>query len=599
MADYVALAAIVATALYFFWTQKLRTDVTALLVTLSLVVPWPHSIHGDWRSILTTTEGFSGFGSPAVVMVTSMFVFGGAMVRTGAAEGVGGKVFRLCARNELLLQAAVLVTTTIFSMFINDTTVVLVFLPIILAVCKEKNLSPTRYLLCAAYGSLLGGQWTLIGTRSNIVISDYLRSRTGAGLGFFDLTAVAAVVFVGCVIWFLGWGRKFLPRATPDDDAERKLAREYLTEVMVTPKSGTIGKTLGELPWSNRSDLAVLMVIRGESRLPAHGWLSLEPGDVLVVQGPVPTIGDLLKSPDFQLKAELEINRQTLQSVDLVTVEAIVPLHSDYVGRSLDDVDFCEAYGFSVMGISRHGRTIRERPMATPLEFSDSLLMLGHKSSLERLRRNSSLIVIGDQPFPAVGKQKALVTLALLLGVILTTSLGVLSAAVSIPLAAMIAILLGCIKIKDAYESVDWQAVVTVAGMIPFGVALEKSGAADRLAHAIASGLSGIGTTATMGALLLATVGLTQIIENAAVAIITAPIAFELAKSAGADPRPFMVGLAICVSSAFCTPVAHESTILVMGPGRYEFKHYLRVGGVMAILTWLTATLVSPIVWPY
>jgi Na+/H+ antiporter NhaD/arsenite permease-like protein len=156
-------------------------SLTALLVTLALILPWPHP-NGQWRSILTYQEGFSGFGSVAVVMVVSMFVFGGAIVRTGGAEFLGMRLFRLCARNELLLQAAVLALTTAVSMFVNDTTVVLIFMPLILAVCKEKNLSPSRYLLLAAYGSLLGGQWTLIGTRSNIVISDYFaRQQLAAG----------------------------------------------------------------------------------------------------------------------------------------------------------------------------------------------------------------------------------------------------------------------------------------------------------------------------------------------------------------------------------------------------------------------------------
>ena len=163
----------------------------------------------------------------------------------------------------------------------------------------------------------------------------------------------------------------------------------------------------------------------------------------------------------------------------------------------------------------------------------------------------------------------------------------------------MLAIAFGCVKVKDAYESVNWQAVVTVAGMIPFGLALEKTGAAVALAHRTVDALVWMGPTIVLGALLLLAVLLTQVIENAAVAIILAPLAFQIAKETGADPKPFMVGLAICVSAAFCTPVAHESTILVMGPGRYAFKHYLQVGGVMALLTWLLATLITPLVWHF
>jgi di/tricarboxylate transporter len=597
-ADYVALGIILAGALYLFWTQKQRTDVTALLVVLGLIVPWPHP-DAQWRGILTYQEGFSGFGSAAVIMVASMFVLGAAMVRTGAAEGLGGKLFRACAHSEMLLQASVLAVTTVFSMFINDTTVVLVFLPIIMAICKERNLSPGRYLLCAAYGSLLGGQWTLIGTRSNIIISDYLRQHADAGIGFFDFTPIAAVVFVAAFAYFLLFGRRFLPKAGEVESAEETLGREYLTEVLVTPQSATVGKTLGQLAWWKRSDLTVLGLIRDRERLPASSWVTLRPGDVLIMQGPVPTIGDLLKSADFQLKEELKINDQALRSVDLVTVEAMLTPHSEYLGNTLEQMDFSHDYGFTVMGISRHGKTIRERPMATPLQYGDSLLLLGHVSGVEKLERNRSLFLVGHRHFPGLSKRGAAMTMLVLLGVVAGAVTGALTPAISMPLAALLVVILGYVKVKDAYQALDFQALVTVAGMIPFGFALEKTGAATAIAHGTVALLAGLGPMVVMAALLLFAVLLTQLIENAAVAIILAPVAFQIGKETGVDPKPFLVGLAICVSSAFCTPVAHESTILVMGPGRYQFKHYLQVGAVLAFLTWLIASLVTPLVWPF
>jgi di/tricarboxylate transporter len=596
--EYIALGIILAAALFFFWTQRLRTDLTALLVMLSLILPWPH-FDGHWHGILTYQEGFSGFGSVAVIMVTAMFVLGTAMTRTGAADNIGSKLFRACAHSEVLLQFAILLLSTLFSMFMNDTTVVLVFMPLILAVCKERNLSPSRYLMCAAYGSLLGGQWTLVGTRSNIIISDYLLQRTGTGIGFFDFTPIAAAVFVATAAYFLRRGRKLLPQAGQTESAEKSLAREYLTEVLVTPQSATVGKALNQLSWWKRNDLTVIDLIRGHERIPATEWIKLQPGDVLILQGPVSTMGDLLKSSDFQLKEELKMDQHTLHSVDLMTVEALLSPNSDYFGATLAQVDFSRIYGFTVMGISRHGKTIRERPMSTPLEFGDSLLLLGHLADLERLSHNPNLILVGQAQFTPLGRRKAVITVLLLAAVTVLAITGLLNPAVSIPLAAVLAILLGCVKIKDAYESVNWQAVVTVAAMIPFGLALEKTGAAEGLAHAVVELLQGYGPKIVMGTLLLFAILLTQLIENAAVAIILAPLAFQMARDTGVDPKPFLVGLAICVSSAFCTPVAHESTILVMGPGGYQFKHYLRIGGMMAFLTWLISTWLTPLVWPF
>jgi di/tricarboxylate transporter len=248
--EFIFLAFLLLGALYLIWTQMLRTDITALLVMLCLAFPWPRA-DGQWAAILSPQEAFSGFGSVAVVMVTAMFVFGAAMVRTGAAELIGGRLFRACAHDELLFQVAVLSVAAAFSMFINETTIVLVFMPVVLGVCKERNLSPSRYLLCAAYGAALGGEWTLIGTRSSIIASDVLRQRTGQGIGFFDFTPIAACVFVGCATYFFLVGRRFLPKAEVQS-LEQELGKEYLTEVMVTPQSTTVGSTLDQLDWAKR-----------------------------------------------------------------------------------------------------------------------------------------------------------------------------------------------------------------------------------------------------------------------------------------------------------------------------------------------------------
>jgi di/tricarboxylate transporter len=595
--EFIFLGLVLTVALLLFWTQWLRTDLTALLVTVLLIIPWPHP-GGEWRSILTYQEAFTGLGSPAVVMVTAMFIFGAAMVRAGSAELIGRGLFKACAHSELLLQLAVLGVTTLTSMFINDTTVIVIFLPIIITVCKEHGLSPSRYLLWAAYGSLLGGQWTLIGTRSNIVISDFLQGETGRSFGFFDLAPVAAVVFLACALFLTLFGRKWLPAGVSSLEVEEQLAREYLTEVMLTPGSEMTGKRLDEIAWTRRSDISFLEIIRGNERLPASDWLKLQSEDVLIVQGPVSTIGQLIQSPDFVFKEELRLDNRTIRSVDLVTVEALIGPRSDYADRTLEEMSFRHDYGFTVLGISRQGASIPERPMMTQLEFGDSLLLLGHVTGIDRLRRNPNLIILGQETIHPSNPARIVITLALLLGVIVTAIAGILSPAVSIPLVCVLAILFGCINLEDAYDAVNWQAVFTTAGMIPFGLAVEKTGAVQSLSHWTVEKLQGSSPMVLLGLLLILAVVLTHFIDNSATAVVIAPLMYEIAVELRVDPYPFLVALAICISASFSTPIAHESTILVMGPGRYRFKHYLKIGGIMAILTWLIATWLTPLIWP-
>lgn len=595
MTEYVVLGFILAIAIYLFWTQRLPYELTAVLVLLSVILPWPHP-DGEWRGILTYTEAFSGFGSSAVVMITAMFVFGGALVQTGAAEWVGARLFRAASAKEWLLQLTILCMTTLCSMFVNDTTTVLVFMPLILTICRERKLSPSRYLLYAAYGSLMGGQWTLIGTRSNILISDFHRQYTGHSLGFFDFTPMAIVIFLASALYLVTIGRKVLPTGASSAEFDEE-DRAYLAEAVVVDHSSSVGKTVEDLHWSRRNDVSIVEVLRGDQRIPR--WFRLEPGDVLIMEGPSQVIRELLKSTDFQIKEETKISEKVLQSVDLVTVEALLVPHSAYQGRTLNQVDFNRFYRFTPMGISRHGETIRSRPSEIPLQFGDYLLLLGNVADLPRLRSNPSLILLGQKSIPAIGRRKALLTIALLLGIILTAVTEVLAPAVSIPLAAMLAILFGCINLQDAYNSIDWPTIITLGGMIPLGLALEKTGAAADFAGFLADTFQGVPPVVLLGVILLLAVVLTQLIENAAVAIILAPIAYEVAVGASFNPKPFMVGLAVCVSSAFCTPVAHESTILVFGPGHYRFRHYLQLGSVLAVLTWLTGTLITPLVWPF
>ncbi len=598
MVESIVLAALLVGAIVLFWTQKLPSDLTAVLLMLALIVPWPHG-DGAWHGLLSYTDAFAGFGSSAVIMIASMFVLGGALVQTGAAESLGVTVFRAVAAREWSLQLAILGVTTACSMFVNDTTTVLVFMPVIMTICHERNLAPSRYLIFAAYGALLGGQWTLIGTRSNIVISDITRSVTGHGLGFFDFAPTAAGILGLGAIYLVTVGRRLLPRtrhlrpaaADGTDD------RAYLTEVAVAPASDAVGKPVRDLEWSKRQNVAVVDILRGERRLPPS--FPLAEGDILIVRGSPKVMQDLLKTSDFQLKGEVAIDPETLQSVDLVTVEAVLAPQSSYIGRTLDEVDFQTLYRFTIMGVARTGRELSQRPGSLRLRFGDYLLLLGNVADLPRLRRNRNLILLGERAIPALGRRKAVMAIALLLAVIGTSMAGLVPPPASIPVAAALAVILGCISPQRAYESIDWSTVITLGSMIAFGVAIEKTGTAASVARFLVESLAGSPPVVLMGALLIVALLLTQLIENVAVAIIMAPIALAVASQADADPRPFMVGLAVCISSAFCTPVAHESTILVVGPGGYRFSDYLRVGSFLVFLTWSITLLITPMVWPF
>ncbi|MBL8725411.1 MAG: SLC13 family permease [Planctomycetes bacterium] len=595
-AEALYLAAVLALAMVSFWRQRLRPDVTALLVMLSLLVPWRSTAEG-FRSILRPAEAFHGFGSQAVVMVASMFVLSAAMVRTGAAQLLGGRLLAAAATSELRFQLTVLLLVTTFSAVVNDTTTVLVWMPPVMAICRERGYAPSRVLMLLAFGSLLGGQWTLIGTRSNLVLSDYLHERTGTGLGFFAFTPVALAVFAACAAWFALVGRRFLPTATARPTLESRYeVAEFLTETMAEPGSSYIGRTLAELDLQSR-DVTVLQVVRGREFLPPQGHLRIQTHDVLVIQGRVTAITDALQR-GLSVKEELQVDDKTLRSADLRMVEAILPPDSELLGRSLRDLEFHRRYGVSPLAISRAGRSIRERPLAVPLRSGDSLLLVGHEAELQRLRQNPNLLLLESRSMPTARRMHTWIVLALMAAMVLCGATGLLAPAVAIPMAAMGAVLTGCVGMRAAYEQLDLQAIVIVGAMIPFGEALQSTGTAQWVAEAVVGSVREHSPVLLLAIVLAFAVAMTQVIENAAVAVVLAPVAYEIAAAGGCRPMPFLLGVAICVSAGFVTPVAHESTILVMGPGRYQFRDYVVLGLPFAVSTWLVTTLLVPLLVP-
>ena len=598
-AETIYLAVVLGLALVSFYLQRLRPDVTALLVLLSLVMPlWTTEGKPGRHGVLTPTEAFHGFGSPALVMVASMFVLSAAMVRTGAAQLLGGRILAAGSGTELRFQLTVLTVVTVFSAFVNDTTTVMVWMPVVMSVCRERGYAPSRVLMLLAFGSLLGGQWTLIGTRSNILLSDYLLSRTGQGLPFLSFTPVAIAVFLACGAWFLAIGRRALPHGEKRQSLEGRYdVAEFLTETMAQPGGDFVGRTLAQLDLGSR-DVTVLQVIRGKGFMPPFPSLVIEAGDVLVIQGRITAITDVVTRRGMQVREEVKLNDKTLRSADLRMVEAIVAPDSGFVGRSLRQLDFHRQYGVSPLAISRNGASLRERPLAEPLRAGDSLLLIGHESEIQRLRQDRSLLLLESLPLPTVGRGQAALVLGLMAAMVLASATGALPPAVAIPFAALLAVLCKCIGMRAAYGAIDLQALVICGAMIPFGEALVKTGAAQGLADAAARGFADGAPELLLAALLLLAVLLTQVIENAAVAVILAPLSYELALAADARPEPFLLGVAICVSAAFMTPMAHESTLLVMGPGRYRFADYLRSGTPFAVLTWAVTSLVVPVLYP-
>jgi len=594
------LALVLAAALVLFVTGWVRVDVTALLVMLALLAPvWPGAGAGRWHGLLDARQAFSGFGSPAVLMLAGMFVLSAALVQTGAAAMLGERLLRRASSSVLLLQVTLFVSVAALSTLVSNTTTVLVAMPLALTACRRRGYAPSKVLMPIAFASLLGGMWTLIGTRSNVLISDFLASKTGAGLPFFSFAPVAALVFVAALAWFLLAGRRWLPSHGLDQSlTARYEVTEYLSEILATPSSRLVGRTLAELDLATHHGVSVLQVIRGEEGLTPAPWLRLAPQDVLVVQGRMTQIDQLLSGGGLEFKEELALGERTLRSVDLVLVEAVVAPHSDLEGRTLREVDFLSRFGASVLGIGRRGHLLHGALADQRLRFGDSLLLAGHAQRLRALRESPDLLLVDSRRRVARDPRRAWAVLGLLALVAMLSAAEILEPTFAIVAAAVVAVLLRCVTVHQAYESIDWKTLVVVGGMIPFSVAMEVTGSDRALVETVVALLHGAAPQVVLAGLLLFVLLLTQILGNATVAVLIGPLAWRLALGVGADPVPFLVGAALCTSASFMMPVAHEATLLVMGPGGYRGRDYLRSGLPLALIVWAVTVVSLPWFYP-
>ncbi len=580
--------------------RLLRIDLAAVLLMLSLVVPWRPSEEGPWEGILSVQEGFSGFGSTACVMIVAMFVLSAAMERTGAAAILGRRVLDAASKTQGTLLLGILLVVSLFSAVVSDTTSVLVWMPMVLAVCRERQFPATRFLMPLAFAALLGGQWTLIGTRTNVVVSDFLRTQTGEGLGFLSFTPIALVNWAVVAAFLVLFGHRLLPKGREERSlADRYEVTEYLTEVMATPAAQMVGRTLGELDLGSAKGVRVLGIIRGEERLPPSDWLQIQSGDTFIVQGRISQISAFLALPGIEVKQEMRLKDTTVRSVDLRMVEALVAPNSGLEGRSIESVDFHKRYGLSVLAIGRLGRPLAGRPLSQRLLVGDSVLLVGHEEMIKEMRRDPDVLMLESRDLPVVGRSRAWLLVALLVAMVLCAATRIVDPALAVVLAATGTVLTGCIGMRSAYEAIDWSVVFVLGGMIPFGLALEETGGARGIADWVVAAMGGWGVHAVFGTFLLIVLILTQVIENTAVAIVLAPVGYRIALNSEANPVPFLLGMALVASAGFSSPMAHECPLLVMGPGGYRLRNYLVLGIPAALLTWGVVTLGVPWLFPF
>ncbi len=594
----IVLALLVLT-LVVFVCDLARYDLVALGVACALVL----------TGVLDAEQAFAGFASEAVILIACMFVFSHAFSRCGVAKLLSRAFLRGTHSGERGLVARITVLSGLLSAVLSNTAVVATMIPVCNGVSRRKRISLSRILMPMAFGSLLGGLVTVIATSTNLVVNQSLRDAGVEPFGMFDFSLLGLILLGVGSLYLVGPGRKLLPRSPVGQSlSERYQVPRFVTEILVEPSSSLINRSVADVEVLRKHGVTVLGLVRahGESPILAPGpYNRIRADDTLILQGSPEDILALSEELPLRQKPEVEAQGTRLVSDDVLLVEALIPAGSSLVGSSLKTAEFRTRSGLNVVAISKTSGVQLARLNEVELEMGDTLLLQGHMPDIERAGEERDVIMLSEIAAPRFGS-KGWITVGTLAAILLVAAL---SHAISLGALALLGVLtlIGtkAVRADDAYRSVDWSVLALVGGMLALGRAFQQEvltpEQTDGIAGTIASLLqNGSLTPHVLLILLLAsTVLLTQVLNHTSTAIIMTPLALQCAEIAGLEARPFLMAVVTGASLAFLSPVAHQANAMIMGPGNYKYRDFLRVGTPLAILLSAVAAFMIPLMWPF
>ncbi|MEM1038567.1 MAG: SLC13 family permease [Pseudomonadota bacterium] len=584
----------------------------ALLALFTLI---PQSPTGPAATVVDANELIAGFANPALVTVLALLVIGQALFNTDALEKPAELMAKLGGRSVFRTILVLLFTAAVTSAFLNNTPVVVMFIPIIAAIAKQRGFHPTKALLPLSYVGILGGMTTLIGSSTNLLVAG-VSARSGLELGFFDFivpglvmagTGFLYVIFV--MPWLLG------NRDMPDESSALASGRHFVAQIDVTEGHRLVGEAAVAGLFPSLQGITVRSIYRPKKGpmqdggtsgdqviLPPFEDLTLQPGDTIVVAATRRALTRALSEGAASLpqlaveerdpeRASDELGRL---SESFTLAEAVVAPGSRLSGRTIDAARIRQTYGTMVLGLQRRSSVSRGMMRDNRLEPGDTLLVGGLPDDMERLRESRQLLLLERSAAEVPLRACAPRAIFIFVIVILLAATGVVPIVAASLIGAYAVIAAGCLSLRQAARSFDKQIFMLVGASLAAATAMEQTGGAGYLAMTTVDVFAGSSATIVLSALFIVTAGLTNVLSNNATAVLFTPIAIGIAQALNAPLEPFVIGILFAANCSFATPVAYQTNLLVLGPGRYRFVDYMRCGIPLIIILWIAFTVFVP-----
>lgn len=594
--------------------KQILTSLVLVLVFVSFVREWlPPDLTAMGAfiflvlcQVLPTDRALAVFGSSAPVTVAAMFIMSAVLERTGLIELLASRFEWLAGDKDTRTLIVLIAIVAFLSAFVNNTPVVVVFLPIILRHCRKFDLKASKFLIPLSYAAIVGGTCTIIGTSTNLIASDIAMKNGLEPFSMFEVSKLG-IIFVGITFVYLVFGgRKLIPaRDTLAAMIDSDGGREYLTQAWISADSPHLGKIYSETPLAKRRRLRIIEVSRDGNRVrKTLNEMMVKAGDRLLLKTRASGVMEMNQTEGLSFIPGTKVDGgslglENISTESAVMMEGIIGPESKLVGKTLKELNFRQRYGVLIVAVHRRGRNLRNRIERIKLEFGDTLLLEGTQEKMHDLFIEKDFINLSEPTDQPLRPTKAPIAI----GALLLFMIGGALIPAMIPVLALTAVIITlgtkCIDPHEAYDAVEWRVIFMIFGMLGLGLCLQEVKIADILAAHTVSVFGKGGPYLVLGAIYLLAAILTELISNNAVAALLTPIAIGVALALGVEARPFVIAVMFASSASFVTPIGYQTNTYVYGAGGYKFTDFSRIGLPLAIILWLVASCAIPMLWPF
>lgn len=587
--DYIFVFIILVMILVLFVWDRIRYDLVSLFGLLTLVI----------LGIIPADKAFLGFGHPAVITVAVILIIGKALENSGLIDVLGKWITKV--GSNISIQIVTLSLLIAFSSaFMNNVGALAILMPVTIQIAKKNNYPPSYLLMPLAFASLLGGMLTLIGTPPNIIIANFRAEEIGEAYGMFDFTFVGAGILLIGILFISTIGWRLLPKYTAKKSQEESFViDDYITEVKVGKNSKVIGLNIEELGKLSKADIQILGLIRNNKRIHAPSNDEVLLGDdVIILESDTEELKVFIDDTELKLIGDKSFRKDATGSKDITITEAVVMADSPLIGNTTSNLRMRSRYGVNLLAVSRKEKKIHNRLDHVIFRKGDVLMLQGRAQTIDESIKSMGCLPLARRNLRIGFEKRIAVTLSVFIIAIMLVVFNLLQVHIAFSIAAIVIVLAGVLPLKEIYSGIDWPVIVLLGAMIPIGEAVQTTGGTDQITAQILSFAEDLPIWTTLGLVLVVTMLLSAVINNAATVVLMSPIGIGIANSLNLSIDPFLMAIAVGASASFLTPIGHQSNTLIMGPGGYRFGDYFRMGLPLSILIVIIAIPLILFFWP-